>query len=228
MDHLMEHADIVVYAVIAAVILARLWMVLGRRNEGDPQKHNPYAAMAAKQAEDEDAPFQIESARKAGDEKPAFSPLLIAPMSLLGALEQIRQHDPAFDEKAFLRDVRALFTDIVTAFAKGNLADVETRLNPSVRANFQTAIDARANAGETLDTRIGRIADVETTAARVENNCAFVTVRIVSEQENIIRDRFGRITGGEPGRIEEITDIWTFMRDMGAAEKTWQLVETRS
>jgi predicted lipid-binding transport protein (Tim44 family) len=50
----------------------------------------------------------------------------------------------------------------------------------------------------------------------------------VSDQENILRDASGKILSGEEGKIEEISDLWTFSRDTKAAAPEWQLIETRS
>ena len=53
-------------------------------------------------------------------------------------------------------------------------------------------------------------------------------MRFVSEQENTLRDSAGHAVGGSEGRLEEITDLWTFARDPKAADPNWILVETKS
>jgi predicted lipid-binding transport protein (Tim44 family) len=223
----MGHADIIIYGLIAVVLLARLWVVFGRRNEEDTQRPNPFATPAPGRRDDEDVVLAPE--RKRGDEPsaPAFTPLLSAPMSLAGTLERIKQQDAAFDEKQFLQQARSIFTSVLEAFAKGDLAPVKNKLGPAVAASFAAAIDKRRKAGETLENRIIRIRDVETAVARLDDdNKAVITVRFISEQENIIRNASSHIVSGGPGQVEEVTDLWIFTRELKSTD--WQLAETRS
>jgi predicted lipid-binding transport protein (Tim44 family) len=171
------------------------------------------------------------AARKTTEGAEAQKPPLllgVAPASLAGGLERVKQLDASFDEKQFLRNTLTVFTNIVASFAKGDLTEVATLLGPSVRARFEAAIAARKQADETLTSRIETIRDVETTAADVEDTRTVVSVRIVSDQENILRDAAGKILSGEEGTVEEITDAWVFSRDTKATTPDWQLVETRS
>ena len=226
----MANIDIIVYALVAGILLVRLWAVFGRRNDEDRQRPNPFATPAPGLRKDGDVPFRLDSGRR--DDLASLplgqTPILAAPMSLLGSLEQVRQLDPGFDEKQFLQNARTVFSTVVAGFAKGDLSDAARLLSPSVLAGFQSAIEARKVAGETLETRIPRIKDAETTAARIEDNRILVTVRFASEQENILRDASVNVMHGAPGKTEEITDLWTFARDAKSPGSEWRLVETRS
>ena len=221
----MANLDIIIYALVAVVLLVRLWSVLGRRNDDERQRPNPFATPAPDAKEN--APFQLEPGKNDGV-RPAFGPMALAPTSLAGALEQIKQLDPTFDEKTFLSDARATFTTVVVGFAKGDIAEIEPLLGATVLPGFKSAMEARQKAGETLETNIARIRDAEVTTASVGENSAFITVRITSEQENILRDAGGKILHGTPGQPEEIVDLWTFARDVKAPNAPWRLVETRS
>jgi predicted lipid-binding transport protein (Tim44 family) len=222
----MEHVDIIIYAVIAVVLLARLWSVLGRRNEEDRTRPNPFATPASSLSDEGDAVVRPRGAGNA--QAPAFAPLLSAPMSLAGALERVGQLDPSFDEKQFLQDAKAIFTSVVGAFAKGDLTVVQDKLGAGVLPHFAAAIAARQKAGETLENKVNRVREAEVTAADIADNRAFITVRFVSEQENILRDAGGKILSGAPGKPEEITDIWVFSRDAKAQNSNWQVAETKS
>lgn len=221
----MAHIDIAIYALIACVLLLRLWSVLGRRNDDEPQRPNPFATPAAPE---EDAKFQLDPGGPEKSAQPALGQSIFAPASLAGTLEQIKQMDPSFDEKTFLQDVRANFTAIVTGFGKGDLAEIEPLLGPTVFPGFKSAVEARQKAGETFESRIERIRDAEVTTASMGESRAFITVRFTSEQENILRDASGKVLHGTPGQTEEIIDLWTFARDVKTAGTQWQLVETRS
>lgn len=220
----MAHADIIIYGVIAVVLLVRLWSVLGRRNEEDRQRPNPFATPAPGPADD-NATTVVRPQQQRSNAPVPFAPILVAPMSLAGGLEQIKQIDASFDEKQFLQDAKGIFTSIVSAFARGDLSSVKDRLGAAVLPHFAAAINIRKKAGETLENKITRIREAETTAARTESDRAVITVRFVSEQENILRDASGNILSGAAGKSEEIADLWTFGRD---SKTGWQVIETKS
>ena len=225
--------DIIIYAVVAFLLIAKLWSVLGQKNEGDPDntnRPNPFAAPSPrKQAvDDEDAPLQKTTAGITAEEHPPMLRAIAAPTSLAGGLEQIRLFDPVFNEKTFLQGARSAFTMIVGEFAAGDLSRSAAFLGPNVRPRFEAAIKARHDAGQTMQGKINRIREAETVRAGVDNTTASITVRFVSEQENILRDAQGVIIDGVPGTPEEITDIWTFARDVKSSDPNWILVETKS
>ena len=66
----------------------------------------------------------------------------------------------------------------------------------------------------------------------MKGGSARVTRRFVSQLSSATRDRAGAIITGDPQRIKEVTDIWTFSRDISTeqavANPNWRLVETQS
>ncbi len=209
--------DILVFAVIAALLLGRLWSVFGTRNDGEPQRQNPFAPSVKKEDEPVEAPS-------------AASKLQIAPPppnSLEGGLAQVKAVDTAFDEKAFLQEARDIFTSVVGAYAAGRLMNVSEFLSPGLMSHFQQALDARAAAGHVAQTRISRIKEAEVLSAKAEGARAFVTVRFISDQENILRDSKGGVVGGAAGKYEEVTDTWTLARDTNLPGAKWTVVETK-
>jgi predicted lipid-binding transport protein (Tim44 family) len=219
--------DIVIYAVIAAIVLVRLWSLFGRRNDDDPQRDNPFAAPASTTDVKEDIMKKSGQAARpqlTSTMKPFQAPLA----SLEGALEQTRVLDPTFDEKQFLQSVRSAFTMIVEDFAKGDMSRITRLLGPQVLPHFEKALEVRRGASETMESKIIRFKDVEISSARVEDKRSFLTVRFISEQQNVLRDASGKAVGGNEGQIEEITDFWTFARDVKSSDPNWILVETRS
>ena len=57
---------------------------------------------------------------------------------------------------------------------------------------------------------------------------AFITVKFVTEQVNVTRDRNDEVIEGDPNHVANVTDIWTFARNTRARDPNWTLVETRS
>jgi predicted lipid-binding transport protein (Tim44 family) len=52
-------------------------------------------------------------------------------------------------------------------------------------------------------------------------------VRLVSDQVNMTRTGSGQVISG-PDAVTEITDLWTFERDLSQTNPVWRLVAARS
>ncbi len=117
---------------------------------------------------------------------------------------------------------------VVENFAEGNAKALRTMLNDEVFENFAAAIKQREEAGETLETTLIGIKNAETLEARMEGRTAFITVKFVTEQVNLTRDRNDEVIDGDPNRVTDVTDIWTFAHNTRARDPNWTLVETRS
>ncbi|MFL5283112.1 MAG: TIM44-like domain-containing protein, partial [Rhodopila sp.] len=63
--------------------------------------------------------------------------------------------------------------------------------------------------------------------AALKGKIAQITVRIVSDQVSYTEHANGRPTAGTDA-VTEITDLWTFERDLTAQDPTWRLVAARS
>lgn len=222
----MDYLDILVFAAMAVFVLARLWSVLGRRDDNETQRQNPFAAPLSHAQDEEDVVVMPEGAR--AQEGRALLTHKVAPTSLAGVLDQIKTLDPTFDEKQFIQGAKAAFTRILEGFAKGDLSSIAKWLAPTVLDSFQGAITARREAGQTLESRLDRIAEADISAARLEDSKAFLTVDFTSHQINVTRNAQGNVIDGKPDHAEEIRDVWIFSRDIKSNDPNWLLVETRS
>jgi len=228
--------DIVVFAIITIVLVARLWSVLGQGGDENGERPNPFSNSGRPkpgQDPDEDENIVILPGHKKTSDQPVMLPLSAyttsaPPNSLAGGIEQIGRLDSSFDEKKFIQGAKIAFTMIVENFAKGDLAPIERFLAPSVLYSFRQAIAARKDAGEVLETSIKEITEAEVNAAGVNNTRAFLTVSFTSKQINIIRNSAGEILSGTPDHAEDVHDIWIFSRDTHSNDPNWQLVETKS
>ena len=63
-------------------------------------------------------------------------------------------------------------------------------------------------------------------SSRLKGKTAFVTVRFVSEQTNVTRDKAGAVISGDPTQVDVITDLWTFARNTRSRDPNWTLVAT--
>lgn len=215
--------EIVIFAMIAAFLVYRLRSVLGRRNGEERQRPNPFAAppVRADQPSGDNIVRLPERARTADPASPG------EPQSLAAVLAQIQSVDPGFDEKRFLEGAKAAFGIVVEAFAKSDTATLRPLLSDDVYDNFSTAIRERQAAGDTLETRLDRVREADIIEARLDGRSAFVTVKFVTDQMNVTRNSNGVVVDGDPARVVEVVDIWTFARNTRSRDPNWALVETR-
>ncbi len=217
--------DIILFAMIAAFLVLRLRSVLGRRtgHQRPPAEATPDSATKTKTEEN-----TIELSNQTSTESD-LKPEEIDPTDLVAVgLAEIRSADPSFEPSTFVSGAKAAFEIVVQAFAEGNKDSLQGLLNNEVLNNFSREIDKREKAGETLETTIIGIKKENIVEARVSGETAFITVEILSEQVNVVRDVTGKTIGGDGNQITMVTDIWTFARNTRARDPNWRLVETRS
>ena len=222
MGDLPRYFDIILFAMIAVFLVLRLRSVLGKRT-GNERRRDSYLRGAAPVG-DKVVPI---------GQRPAPPPTPIpaaAPPAggVAGGLAQIAAADPGFTADYFLTGVRGAFELIVAAFAGGDKARLRSLLSDEVFNPFSAAIDERVAAGETLETRIANLKDIDIVAAEMTGRIARATVKLVSEQIYVLRAHDGSVVDGDPQNPIEKTDFWTFARDTASADPNWLLVATSS
>ena len=64
--------------------------------------------------------------------------------------------------------------------------------------------------------------------AGVTGRKASITLEFVSELISATYDRAGQVIDGDPKEIREVTDVWTFERDVSSRNPNWKLVATEA
>jgi len=195
--------EILVFAVIAAILVFRLRSVLGRRTGHERRRDLPFASPPAPPQ-----PAAALPAPRANDNADG-----------LGA---------DFDRDAFLKGARGAFEIIVGAFAAGDRAALQPLLSPDVFRSFSDAITARERAKEKLETKIVAIKSAEIARERVEGGTGLVTVKFVSDQILVTRSEAGAVLDGDPDHAAEHTDLWTFSRVVRSPDPNWTLIATET
>jgi predicted lipid-binding transport protein (Tim44 family) len=117
---------------------------------------------------------------------------------------------------------------VVNAYAQGDRKTLRQLLANDVYGDFEQALDEREQAGQSLETTLVNIRESEIIEAELQNRTAFVTIKFVSEQINVLRDQDGNVVEGDPEQVLDVTDIWTFARNTRSRDPNWTLVATRS
>jgi predicted lipid-binding transport protein (Tim44 family) len=224
MGDLPHYFDIILFAMVAAFLVLRLRSVLGRRT-GNERRRELLRGPAA--ASDKVVTLG-QQPNPAVTPAPAPAPVPAAAKTVAGGLAQIAAADPGFDATQFLDGARAAFEWILGAFAAGDKTKLRSLLSDEVYKPFAEAVEEREAAGETLETRIAKLSDIDIIEAGVENGAARVTVKLVSQQIHVLRAHDGSVVDGDPQNPVEKTDFWTFSRDTGSSDPNWLLVATGS
>lgn len=218
--------DLILFAMVAAFLVLRLRSVLGRRQgfERPPQEQQrPATGPAPRSADAENEAPVTAAPGSAGTRR-----VIPDPRSPIGqSLMRIRGADASFDPARFLVGAEGAFRMIVDAFARGDRAALRTLLADETFQGFDQAISSRETAGETQRTEIRGIHEMAIEGADLRGSIADVTVRLVSDQVNLTLARDGSVVHGAEA-VTELTDIWTFQRDLANADPAWRLVDTRS
>jgi predicted lipid-binding transport protein (Tim44 family) len=116
----------------------------------------------------------------------------------------------------------------VAAFAEGDEKALAQLLGKDVLDGFERAITEREQRGETLQSTLVGIDKADIIEAEVKNKQAFLTVKFVSELISVTRDADGEVVEGDPKKVREVTDIWTFCRETASRNPNWKLVATEA
>ena len=230
------------FLVLAVVIFIRLRNVLGRRTGSERPPYDPYAAPDAKRAGAPEANepvvalprgrsgrAPVETSGPSTEDIEARLGRHATKDSPLGqSLAELMRADPAFDPGQFLDGAKAAYEMIVMAFAEGDEATLKQLLGADVYEGFQRAIREREERGEKLESSLVGIDKTDIIEAEVKNRTAYVTVKFVSELISVTRDADGEVVEGDPKKVREVTDIWTFARDIASRNPNWKLVATEA
>tara|TARA_B100001093_G_scaffold230436_1_gene220966 strand:- start:702 stop:1358 length:657 start_codon:yes stop_codon:yes gene_type:complete len=206
--------DIIIFAMLAIYLVFQLRRVLGRKTGMEKPPTNEFTEETETISQHENiVPLQERRQEQVVSES---------------GIAKLRQLDSSFNEKEFISGSRSAFSWIVSAFADGDSVKLEPLLAPKLFKSFEQAIQERVAAGEKLETNIVSITSAQIDAVSVEGNTAAVTVEFVSDQIKVMRDSEENIIDGDPDTIENLTDLWTFNRDVTSPNPNWILSRTET
>jgi predicted lipid-binding transport protein (Tim44 family) len=238
------------FLVLAVVIYLKLRSVLGRKTGHEQARYERYKAQQEasqrsakvgaqdkvvtlpRRDREELEPRPAEQAVRT-DVEERVKGLAAGNVGLATGLVDIVRADLSFDPDDFLKGARGAYEIIVTAFAEGNRKTLRDLLSRDVYDGFAGAIGDRESRGEQIDQSFVGINKADMLEAEVSpKGIASITVRFVSQLITATRDKSGNVIDGDEHRIKDVTDIWTFSRDISSKETrrnvNWKLVGTQA
>jgi predicted lipid-binding transport protein (Tim44 family) len=196
--------ELLIFAVVAAVILYQLYAVLGRRVGRQPED-NP------------------ELARRATPLDTGGAPLLPADSPVLGGVAAIRAKDAAFDVEKFMAGAKSAFQTIVQAYASSDRATLRPLLAPEVSDAFEAGMAQRDAEGRTETVEFLQPPRADLEDAAVESELARIKVRFLAEFRS-------RSKGPEGEAVDDrrTAEVWTFERALASRDPNWLLARVEA
>jgi predicted lipid-binding transport protein (Tim44 family) len=215
---------ILLLAMLAGVILFRLYTVLGRRtgNEREPQDRLRRIEAGASQPASSDNLLVLPDRTGATNQQPDDE------NAVAQALTSIKLADRSFEPSHFLAGAREAYRLIVGAFAVRDREALRPLLNDEVYAAFDAEIRGHEERKEIVNYAFIGFSDVRIEHAELKDRTAEVTVRFATQFVSSTTDSSGAIVEGDAKAVRDVVDIWTFARDTRSSDPNWILVATTS
>ena len=145
---------------------------------------------------------------------------------LTPAFDAIRQIDRNFDDSAFLAGASDAYETILPAYADGNTNRLKHLVGSEVFEVFHHAIVEREDRQQTLQLTFVGTKEAMIVSADLEGSVARIVVRFIAEVISATRSAADTIISGDPDKIVEVTDVWTFARDVSSKNQGWIVIAT--
>jgi predicted lipid-binding transport protein (Tim44 family) len=228
----------IIFLALAVFIFLRLRSVLGQRTGSERPPYDRAAPNVVQRTQDNNNVVPMPGA--VIDQAPLAPTADVVPPTdrwkgiaeqgtpLAQGLDGIVAQDSSFDPKHFISGARGAYEMIVLAFANGDRRALKDLLSSEVYDSFDGVIKDREKHEQKTETRFVSIDKAELVGAEARDRAAQLTVRFVSQMISVTRDKTGTIVDGNPDKVADITDVWTFARDTTSRDPNWKLVGTGS
>ncbi|MFL6822549.1 MAG: Tim44/TimA family putative adaptor protein [Xanthobacteraceae bacterium] len=224
----------IIFLALAVFIFLRLRSVLGQRTGRERPPYDPYSARDAMRGATNDNVVTLPGRGGETVQKPSetsgepWKGIAETGSAVAVGLDSIAREDKTFDAKHFIAGARAAYEMIVLAYAEGDRRSLKNLLSREVYEGFEAAIRERESKGETVESRFVAIDRSDLAGVELRGRIAQITVRFVSQLVSVTRDRSGNVIDGNPDKVTDVTDVWTFARDLSSRDPNWKLVATEA
>jgi predicted lipid-binding transport protein (Tim44 family) len=210
-----KKVEIIFFAVVALLVIARLYQVLGQSRGAPP----PFVNNGQNKTDTFGNPELSEQKEAThpslnppmGEDKPIVAPTFSQYGDLAPKILEIVRYDNSFDPKVFSTQAYSAYETIITAFSTGDLDTLKPLLSDNVFNAYKAAIDARnTTGGGKID--IIRLLTPEIKDISVSGKIANIDVLFQSTLTE---------SNAKPRSVNE---IWSFERNLGIKNPIWKLI----
>ncbi len=219
----MGSLDIIILLIVVVLIFGKLKSLLGtrpdvsvRQNKITEENAAKIFDMIVKEAEKQKQALENKESKE--------EPVTVE----LSETDKVLNKIPNFNKERFINSAKKAFEIIVTSFSKGDTETLESLVSKTLNKKFQEIINQRQAEGITAETDLIGFNEAEITSAKItSDDIAKITVKFVSEQVNILKNKDDEVIEGDENFIQNITDVWTFERCLTSTSPNWLLVSTK-
>jgi predicted lipid-binding transport protein (Tim44 family) len=212
---------ILLIAMVAGIILFRLYTVLGRRTGNEREPPGRFGRIGGASPSRSDNVVALPDRASASAERQAASGDPPAKELL-----DIKLADKSFETEHFLAGARQAYQMIVTAFAGRDRNALRPLLSDEVYSAFDGVMRGREEHNETVNYTFEGFRSVRIVHAELKGRTAEITVEFAARFISSTTDGSGKVVDGDPQTPREIIDIWTFAHDTRSSDPNWTLVAT--
>lgn len=227
-----NYLDIIVFAVVAAVIIFKIIRVLGTRVDGEPTADDFMRGFTKNQ----DKPG-ADSADN-DDETPNANVVDVEPitvkdeklMAFSEKWQQIKAIDPSFEPERFIKGAERAFEMILNAYVGGDKDVINRFVVPDLAKFLIQVMDKRTQDGLTQEKKflIGLNASEVKLVDIINESKVYIEVLFESEQIFALYDVGGRCVEGDPSQLLQKSDTWVFTKDIKDKSPIWYLTEIKN
>jgi len=213
---------ILVLAMVAGIILIRLYSVLGRRtgNEREPGEKWRFRGPAGRSSVPPETPPADNVVTLPTRAAPAVGD------AVAQGLVDIKLADRSFETDHFVAGARKAYEMIVKAYAACDRATLRPLLSDEVYAAFDSVMSARDARNEKVVFTFGGFSSVKVVHAEIKGRSAEITVEFAAQYTSTTTNATGGVVDGDPKAVQNVVDHWTFARDLRTTDPNWILVAT--
>ncbi|MCI5050016.1 MAG: Tim44/TimA family putative adaptor protein [Rickettsiales bacterium] len=216
--------DIIVFAAIALFVVLRYRSTLGQK------KGHDFSQKPMQRAEVEEKVVQLPSATVANvmqqnqKEKELLEKL--ENDDITADITAMKELDASFTLDSFLSGARQAYEMIIEAFSNHDKNTLKMLLSKELYKDFEQEIDAQQKDERRNETTLVSIEEMEIVEAELSKSTARITVKVGSEQINVVRDKDNKILEGDASDIQNVQDEWIFERDLKSRNPNWTIIAT--
>ncbi len=225
-------ATTLVFGLLAVFVVWKLRSVLGTRTGQEQSNLEMYRRKLEPPAEASDNvipyPGKVSepSEQSIDDMRAAWLQIPGIEQNVLSGLEAVSQADKTFEPRSFIDGAKSAYEMIIMSFAAGNQGVLRDLLSKEVYDSFVAAIHDREARGDTVDTTFVSIDRAAMVDVQLRDATAQITMRFQSKLITATRSKDGKIVDGNPDKIVDMIDVWTFARETSSRDPNWRLVAT--
>ena len=204
--------EIIFFAVVAALVLGRLYQVLGQNRgaEPPPMRQSPPFGLSKPAAESADeTPIGEEEGKVVAFPAKEYDGPAAA------GLKAIQSSVRGFEVTSFLEGAQSAYEMIVTAYGSGDEDTLRDLVDQDVFAAYKVSMDER-RAANASKIEVIRLSDAKIVDAELDGKTARIDVAFSSDLAD----------GGDGLRAAD--EIWTFEKSIDARDPNWLLSAVRT